>query len=471
MNVYLIASQMLPYLGLICMLVLFALNKKKLAVQSFLGASACALIASILGLSFDGLGQDKLNFLLSGLILFVSLNIQQYSKRYFDGDSNASSYFLKLGILSVSANSLVFVDSHFLFSMFWIINNLTLVALMMHQPQWRAQKNAGILGLCSLGIGAMALVAGFYTLDNLAPSYHVAAKILLIFAAICQSAIWPMHRWLLSSLNSPTPVSALMHAGIVNGGGILLIKYHPLFVHDLNLMHLIFIMGLITAVLGGCCKLIQTDVKKMLANSTMGQMGFMFMQCGLGLFPAAVAHICWHGLFKAYLFLNSGSAVKSKFSCPTVHFKPIRYVYIVLATLLAILSFSYTAHIELSSFNTYWFMVGIVAISAWQLSYGLVGKNHALLDICLVSIFSAIYGLTLRFIESCFSDGKELALNIDPVFILGFGILFMLWLILNASVFATINTTRLWARLYIGGLNLSAAKSNCISSIRNDIKA
>jgi hypothetical protein len=142
-----------------------------------------------------------------------------------------------------------------------------------------------------------------------------------------------------------------------------------------------------------------------------------------------------------------------------------------MATLLAILSFSYTANIELSSFNTYWFMIGIVAISAWQLSYGLVGKNHALLDICLVSIFSAIYGLTLRFIESCFSDGKELALNFDPLFIFGFGILLMIWVILNSPIFERVKKTRFWARLYISALNRSAAKSNCISSIRNDIKA
>jgi NAD(P)H-quinone oxidoreductase subunit 5 len=236
-------------------------------------------------------------------------------------------------------------------------------------------------------------------------------------------------------------------------------------------MHLIFGMGLITAVLGGFWKLIQTDIKKMLANSTMAQMGFMFMQCGLGLFPAAIAHIICHGLFKAYLFLNSGSAVKSKFKCPEVHFKPIRYVWIVLATFIAMMSFIYTAKINLTHFNTYWFMVGIVGMSAWQLSHGLVGKNHALLDMTLVGLFSGIYGLTLRVIESFFNDGHQLALSVDPLFFMGFSVLLFIWLMLNTPCFSIIKKTRFWAWLYITNLNQSQSKSNCISSIRNDIKA
>lgn len=470
MNVYFVGSQMIPYLGFFSMLCLMLMKQHKVASQSFLIASGLGFVTSLIGLSLDSIGLDKLNFLLSSLILFVSLNIQQYSKQYFDGDLNARSYFIKLGILTISANSMVLINDNVFFSIFWIINNLSLVSLMIHQPEWKAQKNAGLLSLITLGMGSIALISGFYMINHLPQPYHLIAKILLIGAGMCQSAIWPFHRWLLSSLNSPTPVSALMHAGIVNGGGILLIKYHTLFCQDINLMHFIFVMGIITAVLGGFWKLIQTDIKKMLANSTMAQMGFMFMQCGLGLFPAAIAHIICHGLFKAYLFLNSGSSVKSKFNCPKVYFKPIRYVWIALATFIAIISFSYTAQINLTYFNTYWFMIGIVAISAWQLSDGLVGKNHALLDITLVGIFSGVYGLTLRLMESFFTNGHQLALPLDPLFLVGFGMLLLIWVLLNTAFFAIIKKTRFWAWLYMTSLNHSQSKSNCISSIRNDIK-
>ncbi len=467
MNVYDMFSQILPYFGLFCMICLFLLKQKHLAKQAFLLSSGLALVCSLIGLCLE----PKLDFILSGLILFVSLNIQQYSKQYFDGDSNITAYFIKLALLSCSANSMVFASSHATFAFFWVLNNLCLVALMVHQSKWLAQKNAGIFTLLSLGFGSISLALSFILFDSKVEQYQQLAQVLLVLGAMFQSAIWPFHRWLISSLNSPTPVSALMHAGIVNGGGIVLIKYHSFFIHNMHIMHAIFVLGLITAILGGFWKLIQVDIKKMLANSTMAQMGFMFIQCGLGLFPAAAAHLIWHGLFKAYLFLNSGTAVKGKFNCPEITFKPIRYIWVIVATFLAVVSFVFTAHINLSTPNTYWFMLGIVAISAWQLSHGLVGKNHAVLDISLVAIFSGIYGITLRFIESCFIDGHELALTLDPVFISGFGLLFGIWILLNAKILSKIKQTRFWAWLYITSLNQSQPRPNCISSIRNDIKA
>ena len=103
-----------------------------------------------------------------------------------------------------------------------------------------------------------------------------------------------------------------MHAGLVNGGGFLLARFAPLYVEHSILLTAIFVIGLATALLGTLWKLMQSDVKRMLACSTMGQMGFMLAQCGLGLFPAAVAHLVWHGLFKAYLFLASGGAAQEK---------------------------------------------------------------------------------------------------------------------------------------------------------------
>ena len=103
-----------------------------------------------------------------------------------------------------------------------------------------------------------------------------------------------------------------MHAGLINGGGFLLARFAPMLAIQPPILNLIFIAGITTALLGTLWKLMQSDVKRMLACSTMGQMGFMIAQCGLGLFPAAVAHLSWHGLFKAYLFLSTGSAAKEK---------------------------------------------------------------------------------------------------------------------------------------------------------------
>jgi NADH-quinone oxidoreductase subunit L len=100
-----------------------------------------------------------------------------------------------------------------------------------------------------------------------------------------------------------------MHAGIVNAGGFLLNRFAPVFVHAGEVLHLVFIVGLITAILGSVLMLIQNDIKKSLGYSTMGQMGFMFVECGVGAFSLAIYHLIAHGLFKGTLFLGAGSVI------------------------------------------------------------------------------------------------------------------------------------------------------------------
>jgi len=110
-------------------------------------------------------------------------------------------------------------------------------------------------------------------------------------------------------MDGPTPVSALMHAGIVNAGGFLFNRFAPVFIHAPDALHLAFLVGLVTALIGSALMLTQNDIKKSLGYSTMGQMGFMIMECGLGAFSLAVYHLIAHGLFKATLFLGSGSVI------------------------------------------------------------------------------------------------------------------------------------------------------------------
>ncbi len=198
------------------------------------------------------------------------------------------------------------------------LSHALLVRRMEHKSNWKAARASAALAgknylLAAFFMGFAFLLLGFETgswtlrgilaYQEAASSTMILPLVLLILAAMAQSAIWPFHRWLLSSLNSPTPVSALMHAGLINGGGFLLIRFAPLFAHHPGLLTLVFCVGLTSAFLGTLWKLLQSDVKRMLACSTMGQMGFMMMQCGLGLFSAALTHLLWHGLFKAYLFL------------------------------------------------------------------------------------------------------------------------------------------------------------------------
>jgi NAD(P)H-quinone oxidoreductase subunit 5 len=112
-------------------------------------------------------------------------------------------------------------------------------------------------------------------------------------------------------MGAPTPVSALMHAGIINGGGYLVVRLSPVLVHSPGALHMLAIVGALTAVYASMVMLSQTSVKRALAYSTIAQMGFMLLQCGLGAFHLAVLHLVAHSLYKGHAFLSCGSAVET----------------------------------------------------------------------------------------------------------------------------------------------------------------
>lgn len=132
---------------------------------------------------------------------------------------------------------------------------------------------------------------------------------LVAIAAYARSAQFLLHTWLPYTMSGPTPVSALMHAGIVNAGGFLINRFAPLFIHTSGVLHWMFIVGLATAVIGSVLMLTQNDIKKSLGYSTMGQMGFMIMECGVGAFSLAIYHLIAHGVFKGTLFLGAGGVI------------------------------------------------------------------------------------------------------------------------------------------------------------------
>ena len=130
-------------------------------------------------------------------------------------------------------------------------------------------------------------------------------------AGVARSALVPLHAWLPSTLAAPTPVSALLHAGVINGAGVLLIRFSPVFASSVSAMALAFAVGVITALFATAVMLVRTDVKGGLVWSTSGQMGFMVMQLGVGAFAAALFHIVGHALYKAAMFLGAGGAISA----------------------------------------------------------------------------------------------------------------------------------------------------------------
>ena len=139
----------------------------------------------------------------------------------------------------------------------------------------------------------------------------ILAAGLLALAALFKSAQFPAHGWLTEVMDTPTPVSALLHAGVVNAGGFLLIRFADVMLLAPGVLAALVLIGGFTALFGSLVMLTQPAVKTSLAWSTIAQMGFMIFQCGLALFPLALLHIAAHSFYKAHAFLSSGSAVEN----------------------------------------------------------------------------------------------------------------------------------------------------------------
>jgi NADH-quinone oxidoreductase subunit L len=138
---------------------------------------------------------------------------------------------------------------------------------------------------------------------------NTLVSMLIFISAMSKSAQFPFHMWLPDSLYAPTPVTAFLHAGIINAGGFLLARLAPLFAVSPVTLHWVFAVGMLTALLGSSMMLVQNDIKKTLGYSTIGQMGFMIMECGLGAYGLAIFHLIAHGLFKGSIFLNCGYVI------------------------------------------------------------------------------------------------------------------------------------------------------------------
>lgn len=360
---------------------------------------------------------DPLAMLMIALVSFVGYCVGSFSYRYLQGDSQFRSFFAQLVLLIFSALIMVSANQLILVWGAWCMSNALLVRLMIHKASWKAARASGTLAAKNYLFGAFCMAIAFVLLywqnrdTNIQMLIHqnhrspllLLALILMVIAAMTQSAIYPFHRWLISSLNSPTPASALMHAGIVNGGGLILTRFAPLFLQYRGLLTVIFIIGLVTALLGTLWKLIQNDVKRMLACSTMGQMGFMMVQCGLGLFPAAIAHLIWHGLFKAYLFLASGSAAQEKRLDLGYPPQTCAFICALICGTVGSFGFAFASGQFWVTTNTRLIIMVIAFLAATQFSLPILRNKtlkHLPLALILSTVMSFIYGYSVYLIEN-----------------------------------------------------------------------
>lgn len=271
------------------------------------------------------LSLDGVSLVMGTLVAFLGAVVLRFSVRYLEGDPGRARFLTWMSLTLLSVLTLVLAGHLLLLLAAWVATSLCLHRLLLYYPEragarFAARKKFVFSRLgdaCLLG-AALVLHAHHATFDIATILAAVAAgetggvtiaAFLLAACAILKSAQFPFHSWLPDTMETPTPVSALMHAGIVNAGGFLVIRFAPLFAAAPSAAGLLALVGAFTAAFGAVVMLAQPSVKRALAYSTIAQMGFMLLQCGLGAYGLALLHIVAHSLYKAHAFLTAGSTI------------------------------------------------------------------------------------------------------------------------------------------------------------------
>ncbi len=288
------------------------------------------LTSPLLGVGGIGLSLrlDALSAVMFLMVSVIGAVVVAFSRNYLDGDARQGRFVGGLCLTLAAVMLLVLSGNLVQLVGAWIATSLALHRLLVFYPERPAAVHAARkkfltarLGDGCLILAAGLLIAAFGTTDIArlleragmvagdAPVGAMAAALLIAVAALLKSAQFPAHGWLLEVMETPTPVSALLHAGIINAGGFLVVRLAEVMLLAPAAMHLLAVVGAFTALFAGAAMLTESRVKVALAWSTVAQMGFMLLQCGVGVFAIAALHIVAHSLYKAHAFLASGSVV------------------------------------------------------------------------------------------------------------------------------------------------------------------
>jgi NAD(P)H-quinone oxidoreductase subunit 5 len=298
---------------------------------------------------------DTLSAVMLLLVSFLGAVVMRYSGNYLAGDPQQGRFIKWLSVTIGSVLTLVVSGNLLMFTLAWIATSTSLHQLLIFYPHRPAAMLAArkkflisrLGDVCVVGalistwqcFGTWQFTGMFAAAETLRAQGGAEtsclgwASVLLVAGALLKSAQFPFHSWLPDTMETPTPVSALMHAGIINAGGFLVVRLSPIIAGSPAALNALALVGAFTALFASLVMLTQTSVKRSLAYSTIAQMGFMMLQCGLGAFALAVLHIVAHSLYKAHAFLSSGSIVSISKSAWVPSERPAAHPLILVGTL------------------------------------------------------------------------------------------------------------------------------------------
>ncbi|MFH0989111.1 MAG: NADH-quinone oxidoreductase subunit L [bacterium] len=276
-----------------------------------------------------GIMVDNLVAIMLVVVNLVSALVHLFSIGYMYGDVRYGRYFAYLGFFTFSMLGIVLTNNFFMMYVFWELVGLSSYLLIGHWFEKKSASDAAMKAFIVNRIGDIGMFSGImilystfktFTFETIfealkngtipmgSESWLTAAGILIFCGAVGKSAQFPLHVWLPDAMEGPTPVSALIHAATMVAAGVYLIaRTFPMMTADALLT--IAYIGVITAFISATIAIAQNDIKKVLAYSTISQLGYMVMGLGVGAYTAGFFHLVTHAMFKAGLFLGSGSVI------------------------------------------------------------------------------------------------------------------------------------------------------------------
>jgi NADH-quinone oxidoreductase subunit L len=281
-----------------------------------------------------GIHVDGLAVMMLFMVTLVSLLVHVYSTKYMEGDRRFTHYFALLNLFTASMLLLVVSDNTLQLLVGWELVGLCSFVLIGHWWEERPNSDAAVKAFLTTRTGDVGLMIGIIILFFGAGTFDIAgingkvlgggvSHTLLVVAASClligiigKSGQFPLHTWLPDAMAGPTPVSALIHAATMVVAGVYLgARLYPVFFSGLSIgdggLNAMAIIGGVTILVGAALAFVQRDIKKVLAYSTISQLGYMVMALGIGAWVAAIFHLFTHAFFKALLFLGAGSVSHS----------------------------------------------------------------------------------------------------------------------------------------------------------------
>jgi NADH-quinone oxidoreductase subunit L len=281
-----------------------------------------------------GIHIDGLAVMMLFMVTLVSFLVHVYSTQYMEGDRRFTHYFALLNLFTASMLLLVVADNTLQLLVGWELVGFCSFALIGHWWEEKPNADAAVKAFLTTRVGDVGLLIGIVVLFFGVGTFDIAAinaevldgevsHTLLVVAATCvligiigKSGQFPLHTWLPDAMAGPTPVSALIHAATMVVAGVYLgARLYPVFFNGFSIgdggVNAMAFIGGFTIVIGAVLAFVQRDIKKVLAYSTISQIGYMVMALGIGAWVAAIFHLFTHAFFKALLFLGAGSVSHS----------------------------------------------------------------------------------------------------------------------------------------------------------------